>query len=128
MSPSAAATPPSAAGGGPRRGTARAGSGTRPPRAGRLRPGFHRPTPATTPAHPMADRPVHGQPGRPAPAAALPAGQRFPEIRADNGSLSGTLMTSSATGGQEGGAWTGTVSGFSLPERSLLSSESTRRR
>src|SRR2546421_6273248 len=102
MSPSAAAIPPSAAGGDPRRGTARAGSGRRPRPAGRLRPGSHRPTPATTLAHLMAERPAHGQPGRPADIEALPAGHRFPEIRADNGSLSGTLMTGSANGGQEG--------------------------
>src|SRR6476619_7664229 len=102
MRPSAAATPPSATGGGPRRGTARAGSGRRPRRAGRPRPGFHRSMPATTLAHPMAGRPAHGQPGRPADTEPLPVGHRFPEIRADNGSLSGTLMTGSADGGQEG--------------------------
>src|SRR5437764_7830981 len=102
MSPSAAAIPPSAAAGGPRRETAQAGSGRLPRRAGRLRPGFHRSTPATALAHPMAERPAHGRPGRPADIEALPARHRFPEIRADNGSLSGTLMTGSANGGQEG--------------------------
>src|SRR5215469_3196902 len=37
-------------------------------------------------------------------------------------------MTGSATEVTRGEAWTGTVSDFSLPERSLLSSESTRKR
>jgi len=50
----------------------------------------------------MAERPAHGQPGLPAGIEALPSGHRFPEIRAENGSASGTLMTAPPNGGQEG--------------------------